>query len=100
MKRIAAQWKSEEVAVLMTTNLTVEYHKCVVTNVPSHIQHLPVIPAKLFIFILNLGVRVFLIQWTNRNTRFYISTWFDTAVITSGRLGSETVNFIKGRKIS
>lgn len=74
-----AQWKSEEVAVFMTTSLTVENHKRLFMNTPGHTQHPPVTP-KLLILILNLGICAFLIQWTNCNTRFYISTWFDTAV--------------------
>lgn len=64
----------------MTTNLTVENHKCLFINIPRHTQHLPVTPAKLTILILNLGLRVLLIQWTNHNTRFHTSTWFEAAV--------------------
>jgi len=72
--KCTTKWKSEDVTVLMATNLTAENHKCLSMNIPGHIKHLPVTPAKLLILMLNLGKCAFLIEWTNRNTRVYIST--------------------------
>lgn len=36
--------------------------------------------SKVIHLTLNLGICAVLIQWMNHNTRFYISTWSDTAV--------------------